>query len=122
MATNYARGRSFENRVRKYLTKADFFTIRSAGSKGKADLVAISPGGKTVLFVQCKRSGLIDREEWNELLELASHHGALPILARGEERKLILEQIITPLIPFARRAGATIPFLKVKTNATSKDK
>lgn len=68
MTTNYARGAAFELRVAAKLAEDGYETFRSAGSHGKADVVALKPG--EVLLVQCKRSGLIDREEWNGLVRL----------------------------------------------------
>lgn len=65
--TRYTRGRAFEWRIRKYYEQHDFLVTRSAGSKGKADLVAVrkwdSSGAHTeclncrrpeVLLIQCK--------------------------------------------------------------------
>lgn len=39
----YHKGRAFEYRVRDRLTEDGWFVVRSAGSKGVADLVAIRP-------------------------------------------------------------------------------
>lgn len=41
MQTNYKKGRSFEYRVKKILEKQGFYVIRSAGSQGAFDLIAI---------------------------------------------------------------------------------
>jgi Holliday junction resolvase len=67
--TNYQRGSDFERRVGKDLAANGYEVFRSAGSRGKADLVAIKAG--QILLVQCKRNGKIPREEWNDLLGLA---------------------------------------------------
>ena len=42
--TNYRRGREFEHRVRRMLEGDGYFTVRSAGSRGLFDLVALQPG------------------------------------------------------------------------------
>lgn len=62
--------------------------IRSAGSKGAADLVAIrqSTGDPSrshwILMVQCKLSkAAVAPFEWNALYELAQEAGAVPALA-----------------------------------------
>ena len=85
MSTAYVRGRAFEYRVRRHLESCGYLVIRSAQSKGIADLVAVKrkPRSNTaVLLVQCKLSkGSCGHAEWNALLQAAVDHGALPILA-----------------------------------------
>jgi len=49
-----SRGRTLEHRARHELEAAGWWVIRSAGSKGAADLVAFN-GGR-IGFVQCKLS------------------------------------------------------------------
>ena len=51
---NYLKGRRFEWKVQKQYEKLGFEVIRSAGSKGFADLVCIDPKKKHIVFVQCK--------------------------------------------------------------------
>ena len=48
----YNIGRRFEYRIKKWFEDRGFFVVRSAGSRGLADLVAIK--GKEVILVQCK--------------------------------------------------------------------
>jgi len=55
---NYISGRNFEYRVRDYLVSKGYLVIRSAGSKGVADLVAIRKVDKRGLYV-CHRPILI---------------------------------------------------------------
>jgi Holliday junction resolvase len=78
--THYARGYAFERRVRQLLESLGCFVIRSAGSKGVADLVAIRLDA--TLLVQCKRQGAISSQEWNTLYDTAMRIGAMPILAQ----------------------------------------
>lgn len=52
--TNYERGRSFEYYLKKKLEEEGFLVIRSAGSKGIFDLVAIK--GDEVYLIQCKKN------------------------------------------------------------------
>ena len=78
---SYRLGRAFEYRARNKLRAAGYFVVRAAQSKGLVDLAAFRHG--RVLFVQCKRSGMIDREEWNALFDLATEHKAVPVLAEG---------------------------------------
>lgn len=78
---HYRRGAAFERRVRADLETNGYRIIRSAGSKGKIDLLAGKPGQQ--LAVQCKITGLLSTAEWNLLLEWAPHFNAIPILAVG---------------------------------------
>lgn len=58
---NYLRGRRFEWRVRDQLRKMGWTVLRTAGSKGPVDLVAVK-AGSPVAFVQCKTRPPTDRE------------------------------------------------------------
>lgn len=51
---NYNAGRRFEYKVKKQLERAGNIVMRTAGSHGPFDLIAISPEGE-IGFVQCKR-------------------------------------------------------------------
>ncbi len=75
--TQYQLGRSFEYRTRDLLIKNGYYVVRSAQSKGLIDLVALKMG--KVLIVQCKRGGLLDKGEWDELFSLARRIGAVPV-------------------------------------------
>lgn len=77
--TPYKQGRAFEYSVRSQLKRRGYFVIRSYASKGKVDEVAV--GRQGVLFVQCKRRGVIGSEEWNLLHALGVEHGAIPVVA-----------------------------------------
>lgn len=86
--SNYVRGRAFEYRVRDDLRKRGYVVIRSAQSKGSADLVAIRQSTSDpsmshwILLVQCKLStGAVAPKEWNALYGLAGQAGAVPVLA-----------------------------------------
>ena len=75
----YRLGRAVEYRARDHLRKLGYFVLRSPASKSPIDLVAIRKG--QILFIQCKRSGLLGPDEWNELFRLCASVGAVPILA-----------------------------------------
>lgn len=84
MTSHYARGTAFERQVRHALEADGYDVIRSAGSKGKIDLVAIKRG--QILFVQCKLNGLCGPAERSELLRVAYLVDALPLVAyKGTE-------------------------------------
>lgn len=77
--TKYKSGRQFEYRVRDHLKGLGYFALRSPGSRTPIDVLAVRPG--VVLFVQCKRNGVLSPKEWNTLFDLCRSCGALPILA-----------------------------------------
>lgn len=94
--TNYDRGRSFEWKCRDYLRGLGFWVIRSAGSKGEADLVALGlnkPKGIIVLLVQCKRSEVISRNEMKKLYDLARATGGVPVLASDKRGGVVLKRV-----------------------------
>lgn len=81
-STQYALGRAFEYRVRKYFEKHGFpVVVRSAQSKGNFDLVAVKDGN--AYLIQCKRSGGIDKSECNESFDKAMLAGGIFILAEN---------------------------------------
>ena len=70
---NYVSGRQFEYRVKKYLEDKGYYVVRSAGSKGQIDLVAVPTlirPSADVLFIQCKHGAKISKKERDALLEL----------------------------------------------------
>ncbi len=89
------RGVSFERDVKRWLEGLGYFAVRSAGSRGPADVVGLrAPDVK--LLVQAKVDGKLPRAERLELLADADKAGALPILvdrpARGEKRARLVGQ------------------------------
>lgn len=77
---NRSRGDYFERQVRDALRAAGWYVIRSAGSQGAADLIALR-AGNTPLLVQCKLGGRISRPERQALLDAAFGAGGRPIVA-----------------------------------------
>jgi len=74
---NYNRGRNFEHRVKKFFEELGFFVVRSAGSKGAADLVVIKQDCSglccRVGLVQCKYGcGYINKAELERLKKLCN--------------------------------------------------
>jgi Holliday junction resolvase len=51
---NYLSGRRKEYKIKRQLELEGWYVLRSAGSHGFADLVAISPLKRKVRFIQCK--------------------------------------------------------------------
>lgn len=101
--TRYDAGRRLEYKARDVLTEAGYFVVRSAGSKGPVDLVAllvdphagkrcrcIRPDRPRRLLVQCKRDGALAPAKWNELYELAQQTDAVAVLAEFFPRGPVL--------------------------------
>lgn len=83
-------GARFEREVRAHLESLGYDCLRSAGSKGTVDLVAVPPQcpddswpiRQPVLFLQMKRSNpVLPPAERTALLGLCLRAGALPIVA-----------------------------------------
>ena len=77
--SQYVLGRQFEYRTRDIFAKAGYFVFRSAQSRGVADIIAFKKG--EVLFVQCKRSGGIEKAETLKLLKQCEEIGVTPLIA-----------------------------------------
>lgn len=101
MATNYSRGADFERRVMKLLEDRGYFCVRSAGSHGAVDIVAMRgpvmggpPGWR--LLIQCKRHGVISPADRAQFVELAQSLYCAPVLARmpkGKKRGIELLRV-----------------------------
>ena len=82
--TNYDRGAAFERQVMKDLQGKGYIAERIAGSHSPADVHANKPG--TVMFIQCKRNGVLPPSEWNAFLDYCEKAGATPIMAMKPKR------------------------------------
>ena len=51
---NYIAGRRFEYKVKKYYENKGYTVLRTSGSHGFADLVAIKNDARIIVFIQCK--------------------------------------------------------------------
>lgn len=76
--SHYQRGSAQERRLKVRLESEGYYVIKSAGSKGAADLVAIKP--YQILMIQAKLNDKISVEEWNTLYETARRLRAIPVL------------------------------------------
>lgn len=80
--TIYTDGRRFEYAVRNDLEADGYWVMRSAGSKTKADLIAIKPG--QILIIQCKQDGRVSPAERIEVRRIAAMIDGVPILAHKQ--------------------------------------
>lgn len=69
----------------QHLRSEGYDCIRSAGSKGKLDILAFKPG--QILAIQCKINGILPPSERAEVLRLAGVLGAVPVVAWKQPRK-----------------------------------
>jgi len=79
---NYTNGMYYEHKCVVALKDCGWYVIQSRGSKGCADITAIRHN--VVLLVQVK-SGVanISSREWNELFDLATMIGAVPVYVKA---------------------------------------
>ena len=96
-------GRRHEWRWRNYFESEGYEVVRSAASRGAADLICIKPG--QVLLVQCKRTALPGPDERRELVRVARMLPgiAVPVIARGKSLERITDDGTNP--------RARVPFL-----------
>jgi Holliday junction resolvase len=96
---HYARGRAHEYAVRDALEAEGFWCARAAGSKGKADIVALRAGERPVL-VQVKAGGpQVSPAEREALYGAAVLAGALPVVAHKPFRAEITYRELTGFGP-----------------------
>lgn len=84
-------GANFELRVMHDLEPHGFDCLRSSGSRGKVDVVAVGENRTRglLLFIQCKITNpLISPAEREGLIDLARRAGALPIVAHRVDGKV----------------------------------
>ena len=95
MTTNYRRGYAFEQRVRKYLESCGFYVVRSAGSKGVADLVGFRLGSnEPPIFVQCKTDGVISSAERQRFWETSIDCSAVAYIASRNKRNELVFSLL----------------------------
>ena len=60
---NYLSGRRKEYKVKKKFERQGYIVLRTAGSHGFADLVAIDIREKKIIFIQCKPNDFSKKKE-----------------------------------------------------------
>lgn len=98
MAHNTAQqGARLERRVRAELDELGYVTLRSAGSKGKVDVVAF--GNDVILTIQCKWSNpQISPAERQALLEIELLTGGatIPLVASNDRGTTVWRRLTGP--------------------------
>ncbi len=94
-AKRYKKGRQFEYLIMDRKKKEGFYCMRSAGSKGFADIIAIKKG--RIEFIQAKMGTSMQKTEREGLIELAVSVGAIPLfiqkIGRGKIREIDAREI-----------------------------
>lgn len=78
----YSKGAKFENDVIKYLEKKGMYCIRSAGSKGIVDVIAMKKyyGITFVYLIQCKYGiATMNKQDKKKLVDLAKELDFFPV-------------------------------------------
>jgi len=85
---NYIKGRNFEYRVMDFLRERGYFCMRSSGSKGLFDVIAIPSTKGSTLLIQAKYNGYIPKFELQKLKEIQNKLWGSIIIAYSENHKL----------------------------------
>ena len=103
--SNYDHGATLERSVKSCLQANGYFAVKSGGSKGPVDVVAIKRG--EILLVQCKTDGYLSPLERVELRKLALDLGAVPLSAgwhkNGRAARVIRFTELTSMGPAGNR-------------------
>lgn len=83
MTTNYKKGRNYEYYVKEKLEKAGFFVVRSAGSHGVFDLIAVDLKGN-IYGIQVRKNGYLSKNEIEEIKHIVKTYKITPILAHNK--------------------------------------
>lgn len=89
--SNYSRGATFENAVKKDMEHHGYHAIRAAGSHTPADIYCISRS--SLVYIQCKTNGVLGVAEWNAFLDYCSEVGAVPVLAEKIRGGILYHEI-----------------------------
>ena len=60
---NYLNGRRKEYKIKREFEKLGYIVLRTAGSHGFADLIAIEIREKRIIFIQCKPNNFSKKKE-----------------------------------------------------------
>lgn len=97
--SKYSKGAKFERDVIKYLEKKGMYCIRSAGSKGIADIIAFKRYmNKTFVYlIQCKfGNASMSKKDKELLMNVAYKHGFIPLYIhrKKHERQLKIDNLL----------------------------
>ena len=90
---NYIKGRNFEYRIMDYLREKGYFCMRSSGSRGPFDIIAIPPSQGSTLLIQAKYNGYLPKYELQQLKEIQKKIWGLVKIAYSENHKLRFKKL-----------------------------
>lgn len=82
---NYVKGRAFEYKRKKAWERDGYIVLRTSGSHGFADLIAVKPGYPPV-FIQCKVT-----KQWSVAAKLARDFRKTPPLVTSPHYRQCIE-------------------------------
>ena len=86
----YKKGRQFEYKVKKEFEKLGYFVVRSAGSRGIFDLIAIRK--YEVLGIQCKL-GKVSEDEVKKMLDIGRMYNIIPVIVTKDGMWVIIHRV-----------------------------
>jgi len=90
---SYKKGYRFEREIFNLFSSAGFYVIRSAGSHGTFDLIAIKDG--VVFGIQCKYNNHLNKREEMATKVAFKQYGIIPLYAFRKPREpLVLKDVI----------------------------
>jgi len=90
---SYKKGRNFEYQIIKLFSSAGYYTIRSAGSHGIFDILAVKDG--VVFGIQCKLANNISKSEKQAMLNAYYTFGIIPLYAYKINRTTYIDNLLT---------------------------
>ena len=81
----YKKGARYEYYVKQLLEEEGYLVVRTAGSHGPFDLIAIDKGKREILLVQVTRRKYIPAELKESLASLAGTYAVKPVVYRRGE-------------------------------------
>lgn len=90
-----SKGPDLEYAVMEALREQGWYCIRSSGSHGIVDIIALRK--RSIVVVQCKYDrGRVESEEWRALWDLADDIGATPYIAdrSGPRKSVVMWQVL----------------------------
>ena len=89
---SYRKGRNFEYQIIKLFSSAGYYTVRSAGSHGVFDILAVKDG--IPFGIQCKLANNLSKCEKSAMLNAYKEFGIYPLYAYKINRTIYLDDLV----------------------------
>ena len=93
MTSAYKKGYRFERYIFSKLSESGFYCVRSSGSHGAFDIIAVYPN--RIFGIQCKLNGQLTKKELSHIRLISYAYGIIPLLAYKDGRKTIIKRLDT---------------------------